>query len=311
MEKLNSSLVGKRVQLMKNKKIIKQSKISWAIAQFLIIVILQNVSQLVFLGIYHVWNPNRPIMDVQSQTFLFFELLSTGLSAILVVSYAWYFSKLKTACYKFSYQKLSSGYRGIMESSVAIGCITIISCCSGVGILTINPLANPLKIVCFGLAFLIQGISEELIFRWYLLSQLTSKFSITISIVIDSLLFSFVHIAGDGASPLNLLNLFLFSIWCCLNYYYRQNIWITGVMHGFWNFDLAILLGSSISGVHITGMLATLDNTSTEIAKMLVGGDQGLESGGIVTLVILVVCLLYGLIIRKMLVNKDRRFKFD
>lgn len=146
--------------------------------------------------------------------------------------------------------------------------------------------------VLFLFGFLIQGMSEELLCRSYLMVSLSRGFSLWACAVINALLFSVLHIGNHGISAVALVNIFLFGLFASFLTLRRGSIWMAGALHSMWNFAQGNLLGIPVSGIQ--GIPAPL---SSELAEgkwqeFINGGVFGLEGGLAVTLVLTVSCTI-------------------
>jgi len=87
------------------------------------------------------------------------------------------------------------------------------------------------------LTLLIAPIFEELLFRKYMFTELLKKYSLTVSIISSSALFSLIHLPVYR----NLIPTFVFGVVCCLVYIKTKNIVYTIVLHFFTNLSLLLL----------------------------------------------------------------------
>lgn len=165
--------------------------------------------------------------------------------------------------------------------------------CFAAGALTLTPAESTPAwglMLLFLVGFLIQGMSEELLCRAYLMVSLSRGWSWWICAAVNALLFSLLHIGNPGVSVIALLNIFLFGFFASLLTLRRGSIWMVGALHSMWNFAQGNLFGIPVSG--LTGIPAPL---RTDVAEgtwqiLLNGGSFGLEGGLAVTAVLLLSC---------------------
>ncbi|MBS1667747.1 MAG: CPBP family intramembrane metalloprotease [Bacteroidetes bacterium] len=140
------------------------------------------------------------------------------------------------------------------------------------------------------------AISEEIVFRGYVLNNLMQSFHKWIALVVSSLLFALFHLSNPGISILPLMSLFLVGILVGLNYTYTQNLWFSIALHFSWNFFQGILYGFKVSGIQLYSLLqANLKGDST-----ITGGDFGFEGSVLATaLLFFVVVIFYFVYERK------------
>lgn len=129
--------------------------------------------------------------------------------------------------------------------------------------------------------FMIQGFTEELYCRGFLMNKLAPKIGVVLAIVTNSLVFSLLHIMNPEVNVLVLFNLFLAGLMFSLIFYYTDNLWLTGAIHSFWNITISVIFGAIVSG---TGVPATIFETSFSLdSKHINGGLFGIEGGLITT----------------------------
>lgn len=138
--------------------------------------------------------------------------------------------------------------------------------------------------------FMVQGMSEEVMLRGYLMNNLAVKWGVPAAILLNSGLFSLLHFANPNVTFLSLANIFLTGIFFSLLFYVTDNMWLTGAAHSFWNFIMGIILGVEVSGL----MLPTsVWITQIQAGKDLyTGGKFGFEGGLVVTIVMVIACAL-------------------
>ncbi len=136
--------------------------------------------------------------------------------------------------------------------------------------------------------FFFQGMSEEFIFRGYLMNSIGGCGKPVAAIIISSCAFSAAHLLNPGVSPLAVFNLFLFAAFASLWILASDDIWGTCGIHSMWNFAQGNIFGISVSG---TGSGEALFSSSSVTSKnFLNGGSFGIE-GGIVTTIILIAAI--------------------
>ncbi len=145
-------------------------------------------------------------------------------------------------------------------------------------------------LLLFLLGFLIQGMSEEMLCRSYLMVSLSRGFSLWLCAVINALLFALLHLGNAGISAIALVNIFLFGLFASFLTLRRGSIWMVGALHSMWNFAQGNLFGIPVSGIQ--GMPSPLSSTVKEGVwqELVNGGVFGLEGGLAVTAVLAIAC---------------------
>ncbi len=181
---------------------------------------------------------------------------------------------------------------GILVGAVMISVPALVSMLTGATTLVFNPQVNPLMIVIFFLAFMLQGMGEEVLLRGYFLTTLSRRYNVWVSIIISSLMFSVMHIGNANFSIIAFINIALFGIFAAVYMLKRGSIWGVGAIHTVWNFMQGNIYGFSVSGN--PQMPTVFDSKLGEAGSILSGGEFGLE-GGLGATIILLVALLWVL----------------
>ncbi len=144
-------------------------------------------------------------------------------------------------------------------------------------------------LLLFFIGFLIQGMSEELLCRAFLMVSLSRRRPLWLCAVLNALVFSLLHIFNPGISVIALINIFLFGLFASVLTLRRGSIWMVGALHSMWNFAQGNLFGIPVSG--LTGMPSPLTTTLSDTTAwhtLVNGGAFGLEGGLAVTAVLVV-----------------------
>ena len=159
--------------------------------------------------------------------------------------------------------------------------------------------------VLFGVnSILVQGMSEEFIFRGYLMNSVGGKHSAALAVGISALAFGLAHAANPGFNALALLNLVLFAVFASLYMLNSDNIWGVCAIHSIWNFMQGNFYGISVSGaVNADSFFITSAKSSH---GFLTGGEFGIEGSIFTTLVLTaaIAAVLYAMIKNKRLFSQ-------
>ena len=164
----------------------------------------------------------------------------------------------------------------LIALSSAIFGITKIKTCTNVrfGILAL-----------FLVGFIIQGMSEEFIFRGYLMTSVGGSGQHTlIAVIVSAVAFALAHTMNPGFGVLPFINLTLFGVFAAVYMIYSDNIWGVCAIHSVWNFAQGNIYGISVSGSSDTESLFRSVPVSSHAA--LTGGKFGIE-GSLITSVVL------------------------
>lgn len=134
--------------------------------------------------------------------------------------------------------------------------------------------------------YLLQGMSEEVVFRGYFTVSLSRRIPIAAAVGISSVAFACAHLSNNGISVLAFVNLTLFGIFAAVYMLKRGNIWGVCAIHSLWNFVQGNFYGISVSGMQKSESLMEMSSVASK--SLINGGDFGLEGGIAVTIVLTV-----------------------
>lgn len=237
-----------------------------------------------------------------SDKFMIIMLFSTVFGTLISVVYCRFIEKRQLSSMGIRKDKaLSSYFIGLAVGFVMLSGVVLVNLAFGA--MNFDGLKSNINIkilLLYLLGFLIQGMSEEFIFRGFLMNSIGGKHSTAAAIVISAVMFALAHILNSGVTPLALINIMLFGAFMSLYMICFDNIWGASAIHSMWNFSQGNIFGISVSG---TGYGETIFLTTANEGKSIVnGGDFGAE-GGIATTIVLVVSFVVLLIYMK---KKDR-----
>ena len=193
---------------------------------------------------------------------------------------------------------------GIMLSLLQMGVIALVYQVSGIGSFELNELSLEPILFILGLFpfWLLQGGTEEVATRGWLLTRIAARTNLPLAIAISSSLFGILHMGNAGVTFLSVLNIILDGVLAGLLFIYTDSIWLVVAQHGTWNYVQGNLLGFQVSG---TGADASIFSFSMGSGPdWLTGGAFGAEGSIITTLVLLLsLVIVYRL--------GERKEKFD
>jgi membrane protease YdiL (CAAX protease family) len=117
---------------------------------------------------------------------------------------------------------------------------------------TLNPDAGraAVALVAGLVGFLVQGPSEEILLRGYVLQIVAARWSLTWAIGASAVLFGVLHAFNSGFGPLPLVNLVLFGVAAGLYKVWvdRDQLWGVFALHSVWNWLQQVVFGLENSG---------------------------------------------------------------
>ncbi|GGB01562.1 CPBP family intramembrane metalloprotease [Macrococcus hajekii] len=162
---------------------------------------------------------------------------------------------------------------------------------------TFNPNHSVLMIIFMILAFGVQGLTEEVLARGFIMNKTAKQIGVPAAIIINSLFFSALHLLNPGVDAISTFNLFLAGVMFSLLFYWSDNIWLTGAAHSLWNIMLGVILGSEVSGMRLDHTLFITQFDQQHI--FLNGGHFGFEGGIFTTIITLLFSSLLIYLIQK------------
>lgn len=141
------------------------------------------------------------------------------------------------------------------------------------------------------------ALTEEIIYRGYILNRLMTIVHKNIAIVVSSLIFSGMHLFNPNVSLMVFVNIFLAGVLLGLLYTRKMNLWLPVSFHIFWNF-LQSLLGYNISG----GEMPSIFILEYDQANLINGGEFGFENSLVCGVLL---CITIMIIIRKQAEKKQ------
>ena len=196
---------------------------------------------------------------------------------------------------------------GILLSLLQMGVIALVYQVCGIGTFELNELSLEPILFILGLFpfWLLQGGTEEVATRGWLLTRIAARTNLPLAIAISSSLFGILHMGNAGVTFLSVLNIILDGVLAGLLFIYTDSIWLVVAQHGTWNYVQGNLLGFQVSG---TGADASIFSfTMGDGPDWLTGGAFGAEGSIITTLVLLVsLVIVYLLGERKERVDNEQ-----
>ena len=177
---------------------------------------------------------------------------------------------------------LAGLFIGLVMMSLSVGICMI----NGSMTLSFESVGDLTLVPLFFVAYLIQGMSEELLCRGYLMMSAQRRTGIIPCVFISSSVFSLLHLSNPGAGPLALINIFIFGVFEALLFLKRGSIWMAAAVHSMWNFAQGNLFGVAVSGAGngVSVFSTALSEKSSD--ALWNGGSFGSEGGLAVTIVL-------------------------
>jgi len=263
---------------------------------YLVISIVQSIPMIIYgviVGVRAVMNNEIPasataeaMMNSVSGKSVLPMLFSTCIITVIAIIYCRFLENRSLYSMGFTKEKLFSDYGiGLVTGFVMLGASVLISWMGGTLRYNGYTLGNGIVLLlAFFIGFVIQGMSEEVLLRGYLMISIAGRNSIILAVLTNSVLFALMHIFNSGISVIGIINLVLFGIFASLYVLKTNSIWGACAVHTMWNFVQGNIFGIKVSGLDTRVSLFSFVPASE--GTLLNGGAFGLEGGLAVTIVL-------------------------
>ena len=225
------------------------------------------------------FSPGNGVASIQEFFFhyiLYYELFSFVFILILFIFWVKVIEKNSLSTLGFVKKNwLKYLGWGILISLLQMGVIALVYQVGGIGTFELNELSLEPILFILGLFpfWLLQGGTEEVATRGWLLTRIAARTNLPLAIAISSSLFGILHMGNAGVTFLSVLNIILDGVLAGLLFIYTDSIWLVVAQHGTWNYVQGNLLGFQVSG---TGADASIFSfTMGDGPDWLTGGEFG------------------------------------
>lgn len=223
-----------------------------------------------------------------SDLYMFFSLVATIGMTVVVLLFCRLIQKRKPDTLGFTREGavkeylIGLGIGFVMFSSAVLICVAA-------GAIRIKGLSETFStgmFILFLVGFMLQGMSEEILCRGYIMVSIGRRYSMWVAVFSNSVIFAALHLLNAGISVLAFINLVLFGVFASLYFLKRGNIWGIGALHSIWNLVQGNFWGLRVSG--IVTQCSIFSSTMIEDKNIINGGAFGPEGGLGVSVVLLV-----------------------
>ena len=146
------------------------------------------------------------------------------------------------------------------------------------------------------------ALSEEMVFRGYILNNLMQSMNKRAAWGISAALFALAHGGNMGITSIATVNLFLGGLLLGINYIYTRNLWFGIFFHFSWNFFQGPVFGYEVSGVPLQSVL----HPDLKGPWWITGAPFGFEGSLITTFLFIVALLLLFAVYEKRYEKRQR-----
>jgi membrane protease YdiL (CAAX protease family) len=243
--------------------------------------------------------------DLETQWLpLVIQLVGFGVTSLLLLAWVRLFERRSPTVLGLNGQALRRYVRGLAVGVGFLCCVIALIWLTGGyrveghGVWTApSPLLFLPILALFG-GFMIQGATEELLMRGWLMQLVASRHGLVAAIVINAALFALMH--GGNIDPskelvLALANLVLFAVMISLYAIKEGSLWGVCAWHTAWNWLLGVGFGLEVSGGRIPVQSLVVDLAPNAGAPWwLTGGAFGPEASVATTAVLLAGAIYFG-----------------
>ena len=235
---------------------------------------------------------------------LAYELAAAfGLGSVLVLLWAWLFERRGPSALGFNGSgpmRFARGY--LIGLAFLLTVVAVIWLAGGYqvegpgafGSAAVGAALLPIGVLL--LAFIVQGSSEELLFRGWLMQLIASRHGLWIAVVANSVLLALAHAGNIEPSRelyVGLVNIVLFGLFISLYAAREGSLWGVCGWHAAWNWLLGLGFGLEVSGTVIETTPLITDLTGAPgAAWWLTGGVFGPEASFVTTAVLLIATIV-------------------
>ena len=200
-------------------------------------------------------------------------------------------------------------FLGLLVGFLLISLVVLTSAAVGAEKMVLCKNIDFQELALFIPCWFLQGMSEEFIFRGYLMNTVGGKHSPEIAIAVSAAAFSLAHAANPGFDLFVFFNLALFGVFMGLYMLIFDDIWGACAIHSIWNCVQGNFYGISVSG---TGSFETVFRTtpSSDI-KLFTGGDFGIEGSIFTTIILLAASAVAVIFIKKKNASAEEKAKAE
>lgn len=275
-----------------------------ALALALVFIILGQVMAAVPGLMTGLLSPTGESAGWQGTAFILY--VAFGLTAMITIGWVIAFERRGLAAIGFNdqgWKRFLRGYGlGLAFIAVTIGVIAALGgyAMEGGGAFasaSVTAALLPIVILLFG--FIVQGSTEEIITRGWLMQVIASRHGLAVGIGLSSMLFGLLHAMNIAPSPelvVGLINIVLFGVFIGLYAAREGSLWGVCGWHAAWNWLLGLGFGLEVSGQVIDTPPLIIDlTTRSDAAWWITGAKFGPEGSVVVTAILLAASIYLAL----------------
>lgn len=285
-------------QLAQNSKRLTHISLSSFVMPIIFLIIAGILTQFVFAPLL-IGNMRESASWIRE---IFMLLVLFGLVIIVIFMWVRFFEGRLIYTLGFTKKNALTNYLngfffGIFLNSIVVGIMAIF------GSIEVAQNSNDVIgldaigiVMLFLLGFLVQGASEEILSRGWMMQVIGARYQPWLGVLISTLFFALVHLGNSGINIPSVLNLLLVAILLSLFVIKDGSLWFACAWHSSWNWIMGNVYGLSVSG---SGEKVSIFDLNTKGNELISGAGFGPEGSIITTLVLVISIIITSIIVLK------------
>lgn len=159
-------------------------------------------------------------------------------------------------------------------------------------------------LACFVMVF-IQSSAEEILDRGYVLFHLRSRYGFVKALIINSVVFSLMHLANDGITFVSIINIVLIGVFFTFSVHYLNSLWFAMATHAAWNFTQNFIYGLPNSGLPAESSIFKINSATQSFFYDTTFGIEGTIVTTVVVLCAIIVLYMFAKRKNSVLIHND------
>ncbi|OIJ30759.1 CPBP family intramembrane glutamic endopeptidase [Microbacterium sp. LCT-H2] len=273
----------------------------WWLAYILVFLVLIIGVQAGVLAVFaQAWPVEKGTPEAQLQDMISFAVAGLALLVWVVVFER---RRIRTLGFRRPGRGLLTLLIGFVAGVVLLSIPTLFLWATGAYVQVDAPAASTSGasatglLVLLALTFVVQGGTEELLTRGFLLQNGGLKFPGWLAVLLPALLFTLIH--GVLIHPLPFAMIFLFALMASFLVLRTGALWLVIGIHAGWNFTMGNIFGVPVSGLPPLTTSAIFLEPAPGAPDWLTGGDFGTEASLPAVIVLIIAAAVSFIVYRR------------
>ncbi|MCM1991982.1 CPBP family intramembrane glutamic endopeptidase [Oceanirhabdus seepicola] len=293
---------GFRSEKKKPNTVVSVLLLIFTVALAFVLMIVGQIIGGIVIGVITLAVPTD--MGMTTNTILNLVFIFGGMAVVFML-YVKFIQKRKVRTLGFYKENAGKNYIKGFFIGIAMMTISVLICyatgsmkptTTASGVAVGAAAIGPVLLILIG--WIIQGGTEEIITRGWLLPVIGARYNVILAIIISSSFFGLLHLGNNNVGVLPMINLILFGVFAAVYALREGAIWGVMGIHSAWNWAQGNIFGIEVSGNPVVG--GTIFKFNNSGSQFISGGGFGIE-GGIACTIVLVI----GILIVYKFMNKE------